>query len=240
MAVGMVGKKIMSIREREDKLFEKWRKKYEESSFVIDGCPKPDIYQQERRKVVFVLKDGNLGWADTNDSPDDRVYNQRWELEFDPTLWWGKIAIWSHYLRNPSASWSDAEKIKDKNSIQEALSHHCIIQFKKTWGKGAVSNSELSEVAVKDRNEIIEQISIYSPDFIVACGNGEHLANTFRCNAENRKETNSGVGYWVVDLSGKKSHLIDYCHPSIRVGTKVKGLIAKGLASAVLEIENNA
>jgi len=34
----------MNIREAENKLFDKWRTKYSEVSFVIDGCPNPNIY----------------------------------------------------------------------------------------------------------------------------------------------------------------------------------------------------
>jgi len=230
----------MGIREEENKLFEKWRKKYETASFVIDGCPNPDIYIQEDRKVVFVLKDGNLGEPNLGDAYDDRIYDQRDELERKPTPWWNTIAQWCFFLKTPSASWELAQdKIKDQLSIKTALSHHCIVQLKKTWGVGAVSNDKLAEVVFNDKNEIISQLTIYEPDFIIACGNGDHLSKVFNCNHDNRRETSAGVGYWKLELKNKACYLIDYCHPSIRVGTKVKGIIAKGLSSAILEIEQN-
>lgn len=222
----------MNIREKENLLFNEWKKKYSTSSFVIDGCPYPEIYGAEKRKVVFILKDGNLGEA----TPGDE-YDQREELENHPTLWWSTMAKWCYFLGKPNASWADSKEIYDQASIRSALSRHCVVQLKKTWGGGSVSNESLTGHVANDRSEIVAQLSIYAPHFIVACGNGDQLSTIFDCTNENRAETTNGVGYWVIKLNGNHSHLIDYCHPSIRVGTKVKGLIAQGLASAISEIE---
>jgi hypothetical protein len=98
----------------------------------------------------------------------------------------------------------------------------------------------LDKVVENDREEIKKQLSIYCPHFIIACGNGEHLSKLFDCTQKDRKATSSGVGYWKVKLENASSYLVDYCHPSIRVGTKIKGIVAKGLSSAIIEIENIA
>lgn len=231
----------MNIRDMENELFKEWRKKYEEMSFVIDGCPSPEVYLKEKRKVVYVLKDGNLGNPDPSHSLDDRTYDQRDEIENYPTPWWSTIARWSYFLIDNSATWEFVENsIEDQESIRESLSRHCIVQLKKTWGGGSVANDILANVVINDKNEIIRQLSFYEPQFIVACGNGEHLSKVFNCTNNNYKKTSTGVGYWRVELANKFCHLIDYCHPSIRVGTKVKGIIAKGLSSAIMEIEQNA
>jgi hypothetical protein len=222
----------MNIREQEDKLFDQWKKKH--VSFVIDGCPMPDVYSSQDRKVIFVLKDGNLGESDKND-----IYDQRHELENKPTLWWSTIATWCYFLQNPNSNWNESKKICNSDSIKINLSRHCIIQLKKTWGEGSVSNNNLYEFVQSDKEEIITQLSIYKPDFVIACGNGGQLSKVFNCNNSNRKQTSNGIGYWNINLN-KSCYLIDYCHPSIRVGTKVKGLIAKGLPEALLEIEQNA
>jgi hypothetical protein len=228
----MTNEDVIDIREQENALFFEWKKKYATSSFIEDGCPQPAIYCNEQRKVVFVLKDGNMGECDPGDT-----YDQRIELENHPNPWWSTIAVWCHFLRHPNASWSDSKKIADPISIQNELSHHCIVQLKKTWGGGSVSNDDLLNSVRNDREEIIAQLRIYQPNFIVACGNGEQLGTIFGCNSQNRQETSSGVGYWKIQLNDDNCFLIDYCHPSIRVGTKVKGLIAKGLVSALHEIE---
>lgn len=222
----------INIREQEDALFLEWGKKYATSSFIVDGCPQPEIYCNEQRKVVFVLKDGNMGEYESGDT-----YDQRFELESHPMPWWSTIAVWCHFLRHPNASWSDSRKIANTISIQNELSHHCIVQLKKTWGGGSVSSDELLNAVRNDREEIITQLRIYQPNFIVACGNGEQLGSIFDCNSKNRHETSSGIGYWKIQINDVHCFLIDYCHPSIRVGTKVKGLIAKGLVSAIHEIE---
>lgn len=228
----------MNIREAEDQLFSEWKKKYIDESFVIDGCPTPEVYLQEKRKVVFVLKDGNLGNPNFADSFENRTYNQRYELEHEPTLWWETIAKWCYFLNNNSDSWDCAENtIKDESSIRKLLSHHCIIQLKKTWGGGSVRNTTLAQVVVNDKAEIITQLSIYQSHFIVACGNGEHLAAVFDCKNSDKMKTSTGVGYWKVKLENHDCFLVDYCHPSIRVGTKIKGIVAKGLSFAILEIE---
>ena len=99
----------MNIREAENKLFDKWRTKYSEVSFVIDGCPNPNIYTKEERKVVQVLKDGNLGEPNPSDSFGDRTYDQRDELENNPTQWWSTIATWSYFLKTPSKTWQHVQ-----------------------------------------------------------------------------------------------------------------------------------
>ncbi len=226
----------MDIRKAEDELFEEWRQ--HKKSFVIDGCPKPDVYKKEKRKVVFVLKDGNLGKP--NLEKNCNVYNQRDELENKPTPWWETIARWSYFINNKSKTWCDAQNtVKSMESIRDILSHNCIVQMKKTWGGGSVKNNVLNDVVKCDKKFIYKQISIYEPNFVIACGNGEYLSKIFDCNNKEIKKTSTGVGYWEIKLENNMFFLVDYCHPSIRVGRKVKGIIAKGLSSAILEIEQN-
>ena len=228
----------MNIEKKENELFEKWKQKYK--TFVIDGCPQPDIYKKESRKVIFVLKDANLGNAESSDisSCSPKEFNQRKELSIEPNEWWVTIARWAYFLHNKQKSWSNAEDLVKVESIREMLSHHCFIQLKKTWGVGEVKNKTLTSFVKNDKTEIFNQILIYQPDFIIACGNGEHLSTVFDCKSTPYLKTSAGVGYWKVKIDNKNSILVDYCHPSIRCGKKVEGLIAKGLNEAILEIEN--
>ncbi len=225
----------MNIRDRENSLFDRWRNKNKSvgGSFMIDGCPNPATYEQEGRKVVFVLKDGNMG----EDGKPGDDYDQRDELEKEPTAWWGVIARWCFFIRLPSASWSDAlRSIDSTESVKDALSRHCFIQLKKTWGFGSVSNDELRRAVQNDRDEILEQLAIYLPDFIICCGNGDYLRAAFNCDPSDRNVTVDGVGFWRVQVGERQSVLVDYCHPSIRIGTKVNGMVARGLSSALTEI----
>ena len=229
----------MNIRDRENSLFEKWRNKSKSlgGSFMIDGCPNPTTYEQELRKVIFVLKDGNIG--EDGEPGDD--YDLRDELENNPTDWWRRvIAKWCFFLRFPSASWGDALRVIDSTaSVKDALSRHCFIQLKKTWGFGSVSNVDLLSAVQNDRSEILEQLAIYSPDFIICCGNGDYLRTAFDCHPSDRNMTVDGVGFWRVKVGDRQSVLVDYCHPSIRIGTKVNGMVARGLSSALTEIAGN-
>lgn len=227
----------MNIREKENDLFSEWQKKYEDSSFVIDGCPNPEVYIKEKIKIVFVLKDANLGSPDSS----NRIYDQREELEHNPIQWWETIARWSYFFKMPSASWCRAEKeVKTRESIRDLLGHHCIVQLKKAWGGGSVENETLADAVKKDKNEIVNQLSIYAPRFIVACGNGEHLAEALDLKNTDFRKTSAGIGYWETVLANKPCYVIDYCHPSNRAGTKVRGLIAIGLSLALMEIEKMA
>lgn len=228
----------MNIRNKEDTLFEQWRLKYPEKSFMIDGCPNPFQYEAAIQKVIFVLKDGNMG---ENGQPGD-VHDQRSELEHNPHPWWDVIARWCLFIKSPTVSWQEGKKAIDSAaSRKEALSRHCFIQLKKNWGFGSVSNDELNKVVHNDKTEILKQLAIYSPNFIIACGNGDQLRHIFDCNQSDRKMTINGVGFWHVALGNHQCILVDYCHPSIRVGTKVNGIVARGLASALTDIsENNA
>jgi len=225
----------MNIRKQEDELFKQWSKKYTNSTFLIDGCPNPNIYLSEKRKIIFVLKDGNLG-----KSHEGSTYDQRNDLEKSPHKWWQTIAKWCYFLNNETATWKEAKtNINTQEATIAALSRHCFIQLKKEGGVGSISNIELNEVIKKDKNEIINQLSLYSPNFVIACGNGEQISSLFGCSGINRKETGSGIGYWEINLNNKHCCLVDYCHPSIRAGTKIKGLIAQGLSLAISDIEKN-
>lgn len=231
---------MVDIRQLENELFEEWKKKYAHDSFVIDGCPNPDVYSKESRKVIYVLKDGNLGRPDLSKPLEERIHDQRDELENNPPLWWRTMAIWSFFIRNKFATYESGESsISDQDSIRQSLSRHCVVQLKKTWGGGSVQNETLQNVASSDRSEILRQLSIYQPNFIVACGNGEQLADVYRCSKSDYSKSSSGVGYWKIELNEKPCFIIDFCHPSNRAGTKVKGLIAKGLISVIEEIEGN-
>ena len=222
----------MDIRKLEDELFNSWSKNNAASTFTIDGCPNPKVYSSESRKFVFVLKDSNLG-----KDYSEPLYYLRHELETKPHLWWKTIASWCYFLQDSNASWLEVRnKISTHDSIKEVLGHYCFMQLKKESGGGGVSYSELREAVETDKHQIIKQLTIYSPDYVIACGTGDLLSAVFDGN---HYETNSGVGYWKIEIGGKSSCLIDYCHPSIRAGAKIRGLIAQGLSKAVSEIETS-
>lgn len=219
------------IRSREDCLFEEWRKSYAQGAFVIDGCPNPEKYLASDHRIVFVLKDANLG-----NKFEGLLYDQRNELEFHPHRWWRTIGLWCSAIRY-NRSWADhCDSVTDQSSIACALSDFAIIQLKKIGGVGAISNQSLTDTVLKDREMIRRQISIYEPNVVVACGNGNELIKAFSPDELLRGETHYGVGYWNVSAFDQNFIIIDYCHPSARVGTKIRGQIALGLGQAVKQV----
>jgi hypothetical protein len=238
----------MNIRDEEDKLFEEWKVDYNNRPkdnhpcFVEDGCLDPETYQNESRKIVFVLKNPNLGGSPPS------LYQLRDDLmkvDHNNNLhrWWAPIARWCYFLQYPAHHYKQATtniREEDAASVIKYLKHYCFIQLKKDGFGSSTSNKELEEAIKNDGEKIKRQLNIYTPDVIIACGTGDQLSSElFHCQENCCDQTSSGIKYWkIVELNHKPCYLIDYCHPSVRCGTKVRGLIEKGLATAVAEIEN--
>jgi hypothetical protein len=218
----------MTIREKEDVLFAKWIEKYNEDkgTFIKDGTPFPEEYSKANKKILFLLKDANFEDAH---SKANRFYDQREELADKPHMWWDKMRNWCAPLSNNELTWEEITKVKTK----DALSSFSFMQLKKLAGGGSVTDVELNETASDDKEFIKEQIDIYSPSFIICCGNGDIVNNHIYNNTLKQKYTRNGVGYWEVD---NNKFLIDYCHPSARFGTKLAGVVALSLAAAVEEL----
>jgi len=220
----------MDIRSEENKLFEEWSEIYPNTTFVEDGCVSPVSYLKEKVKVVFLLKDENTGAC------DQRVRPLRDEFISNPHKWWRRIARWMYLISNPTSSWNKAvEVIENKDGCVKYLSLCCIVNLKKVSGFGSVSDETIAAFVDKDKFRIIRQLSLYSPNILVACGNGDEAIKLFG-DSSPEYVLNNGVRYWEVILNGNKSYLVDYCHPSVRSGNKIKGLIATELAKSIDEI----
>ena len=84
-AVDYFGDMLVNIRNTEDDVFNRWRRKDE--SFVVDGAPNPTAFIASRVKTVIVLKEVN--------APKLRGdFDLRHQLENDPDSWWRTVANW--------------------------------------------------------------------------------------------------------------------------------------------------
>lgn len=231
----------MSIRDRENALFKTWMAKEDIVPFIIDGAPDPEKFENSDSKVLLILKDANMG-----ESYNKAKYDQRDELENCVHKWWQTIARWCYLISNKEKTWVEAkEDIKavetwGNEGIRDAIGPFAFIQLKKQGGLGNVSNDSLWAAIERDTNEIKSQIAIYSPNFIVCCGNGDMVSYIYDLDNSDKKYTDYGVGYWSVQIAANnfQTYIIDYCHPSIRVGTKVSGLIAKGISDVIHGLAN--
>lgn len=226
----------MGIREKEDQLFNDWMKNYTEGTFVKDGIPFPDLYQKSDVKILFMLKDANLG----NSSSNQGVFDLRGQLSTDPHAWWSKVSEWCYVLENGGSdkSWSEirshVRKSDSNTNLRDALSSYGFVQTKKIGGLGSISRDELKKYVENDEEFLRKQIEIYEPDIMVCCGTADFLSKIL--SSDSRRETANGVGYYSARVGHKTTFLVDYCHPSARMGSKVAGVVAYGLNDAVCEL----
>lgn len=223
------------ITKKENDLFENWMKKDGRKPFIKDGLPSPAEYLGSETKILFILKDANFGISDDdikngnfNAKPDD----MRKKLKTGPHKWWRKVRNWCAPLLDPSLSWED---VKNKDVVK-SLAPFGFMQLKKNAGSGSVAYDTLLEVAKEDSQEIKNQIALYHPDFIVCCGVGEIVYKNVYLGTQEKTFTPKGVGYWKLKIGGnreKSTYIIDYCHPSARFGTKIKGIVALGLVESI-------
>jgi uracil-DNA glycosylase len=210
-----------TITKQEDALFAKWAAKRPQEGFYKDGIFDPEQYGNSTIKTVFILREANLPTG-TN------KYDLREVLQTCKTLrWWvPKLSRWCHGLSNyhidTRNTWKDT--ITDCFAHREALRPFGFIQLKKKPGKEQSNPIELREYAEKDKAFIRQQLAIYKPDVIIACGLGS--ANTFNLLLdtvfENASEEPKLFGdRQYVRLFGQPHmpdgiHIIETYHPSAR------------------------
>lgn len=78
---------------------------------------------------------------------------------------WNNIARWTNViLNNKNLDYVSNEK------RQELLQKICAINLKKESGGNVSDSNEIRGAAIRDKALIREQIDIYEPDIVVACG----------------------------------------------------------------------
>lgn len=252
-----LNEQVHSIRYLEDMLFKKWSEI--RHPFATDGCVDSTVYLKAHRKIVFVLKERN--WGHSHEHQSELQNLGRTEIvdvrvEFD--AWWTDISKWLDVLLdddNPRKSWIQTcqsyvpPKSETNNRewvsarIRESLARCSCMQLKKNPGGGTVNHGNFFEVIKQDRELILEQFSIYSPDFIISCGSNDNwYAFTqilFSNEKDNYKYTQNGVQYFIVRLnnSNRKTAIINFGHPSMRLNGTLWGPLLFGLRQAIDEIQ---
>jgi len=220
----------MNIRSNEDQLFALWRQKseYKNKTFVIDGAPCPESFENSPIRCLIILKDPNFGDHENTEEP----FNQRNQLATDPDRWWRTVGSWcagiSRINQGKVLDWTSLQH----EDIKQSLAPFAFMQLKKTPGGASIENGALASHATLDKFEIKAQINIYRPEVIICCGVGAILVNMLG-NTGWQYTTQRGVRYATVDLDGQQAFLIDYMHPSARAS---KNIVCYGLLDAYAEI----
>jgi len=218
----------MSIRSQEDALFKKWRR-HHGVDFVADGVVSEQHYGASKPKVLFLLKE-------PNDPGPCRCDLRTYLLDGARQPSWTNVARWTEGIQKLDVDipWSELsnDAMTDARR-QKALRSIVAVNIKKTPGGFTSDHKELKRVAVQDARFLEEQLTLYTPDLIVCCGQvvTDYLKRTIGwASGLSWHTTTRGVDYAAL---GSGRHIIAFSHPEARVADN---LLHYGLVDAVREI----
>lgn len=218
------------MKEKEKILFSKWKE--ERQKFVPDGVVDELKYNSSKKKVLYILKEVN-GGKDRNSNWDLRLFLKKGGRKQT----WNNIALWQYGINNlnQTFNWNELKsKIKDKSFRKEQIESIAAINLKKEPGGHTANSKLIRDYLRKDKELLIEQISIYKPELIICCGTGnlvqEHgLVEIFT----KWKISSYGIPFFITK---EKSIIINYCHPEARIDNNFKFF---PLIETLREIERN-
>lgn len=198
-----------SLKEAEEKLFNYWRKRRGDR-FVSDGVVCEEIYLNSDPKIVFILKE-------TNDYADDLRGFLRNNAE-GRGYTWNNVARWTYCVqalwKGKQPCWKDVEKAVETNRGR-FLQSICVINLKKTPGKGSTTVSLLKKCAEEDRDLICKQYSIYDPDLTICGGVGNLFKYLIGYGSVKWYYGRGKRCRWFERDKGK--FIIDFYHPQARI-----------------------
>ncbi|MBI4619927.1 MAG: hypothetical protein HY739_07175 [Desulfobacterales bacterium] len=215
----------MTITEKENLLFDEWRKNRE--GFVSDGLVDEVSYLKSGLKLMFVLKEVN--------DPDGGDWDFRqFVREGGRSQTWDNITRWVKGVRSlPSeVKWNELSEITETQR-RDILMSICAINLKKSPGGHTTDNQSLWDVSNKDKEFIRRQFALYEADVVIGCGSvtTDLLYSLIDFGADpGWMMTTRGV--WYHEYLPKK-FVISYAHPEARVADC---LLYYGLIDALREI----
>ena len=214
------GGTAMSMREREDELFERWKRERNTRHFAKDGLVCEEEYLKSARRLLFVLKDVN-----SQEEYDLRDYLANHEKKPDGHTW-NNVARWAYGIMHleQDLPWEEVDR-QGKDPVP-VLRQVCAMNLKKSPGASESNGSELGAAAQEDHGFLREQFRLYlddapyAPQIILACGDGvaDLVRNVVRPGAlGNVRTTTCGVRFWEADSGW---FLIECRHPNRTKGDK--------------------
>ena len=236
-----------TLTENENDLFENWSQEVGGKPFVQDGAVDPESHENCRVKLVFVLKEVN--------DPD----GARWDLrEFlkggGRASTWNNVARWVEGIetvverRRTHGDFADEvipwETLVDRSREQKEeqrkkwLRKIVVVNLKKTPGGGSTDYDELEEAVNRDRIRIEQQLSLYTPDYVIMCGSrvsdllvGAESTSRGIYAHDDQAWQRTARGIWYREIG--TTRFIAYWHPQARLPAQ---LLHYGLIDAVREL----
>ena len=203
------------IRKAENILFAARQSKV----FFKDGIPSPERYERSYPRTVLVFRQANAIGAggDIRELPDSVKGNTRF---------WGSVASWCFGLadsqQRPAILWQQW-KAKEKGTglvkdITDILQPFGLMNFDKVAGGAVSTKRRMKDVARTEGGAIKQQLELYKPNVIVACGLGDifDLLKDILDEASGAPKCLGERRFHAFKLAGQTTYLIEACHPSHR------------------------
>lgn len=206
-----------------DLLFRQWKEKksdYKQSKevFVTDGVVCPEKWFSQSVRPLFLLKEAYTGNEDW-DLIKDGILNKN-EPIMPPV--WKRVSQWTKGIMDttehdiPSFE-EDLETRKRGNSY---LKQCAVVNVKKIAGKSNSKMDIINDYAVRDRNELFEELKLCDPTVII-CGytiSSLNLIfsknNSYHDGPIKFYDTPNDNWFYYIKLNGHTVIVIDYYHPS--------------------------
>ncbi|MCW9705793.1 hypothetical protein [Fodinibius salsisoli] len=146
-----------------DKMWDEWEKHYkninvQSDQICRDGIINKEGYEKSDPKFLFVLKEVNkYGGGDLCQLLKNGPKYQMWHA----------VARWSAGILNDFPPFSE---IDNKESKYEAIHSIASINLKKTTGEASANNKRINAFAYRERELLLKQIELISPEIIIAGG----------------------------------------------------------------------
>jgi len=149
----------MSLREKENKLFEEWAKG--RKKFAKDGAGKN--FESQKIKLIFIGKETN----ETDDKFDWREYlddgvvykGDRKDKPFENSY---NLYRWAKFLVDGKLDKKEYKKVeKDKNKRAEIFSKIAFMNVKKESGKDQANVNEIIKAGLDDKEFLKKQLDLY-------------------------------------------------------------------------------
>ena len=146
--------------------------------FVVDGIYEPDIYENQKIKILFILSetygyDKCGAWNEKNDKTKDDLFgclkNKILSKINSAKLLW---LIFKSVEENRELSSSDFPRSWGTNIFLEALLKTALVNVKKLSRHDGhkQNNNEVYNHAINNREILKKQIASIAPDLIIVCG----------------------------------------------------------------------
>jgi len=200
---------MLSLKEQERLLFDRWKAERQYTSFLCDGVPNEQRWNEQTVKITFVLKEAN--WLGGNEDLCQFLLE-----EHKGSYWktWNNIARWSKALLEGG----EYPRYVSKADKSYWLSRVSFMNLKKVGGGRQANNRELRKFAARDALFLQEQFAIYAPDIIVCCGKWITADILYQDvlpkeTLSEWEKTSNGFDYFYTQIAGKSIPVVSFWHP---------------------------